>query len=100
MDFVLHEQSRTCDAGLTAGCEDACNRASDSIFHDAIVEDDVGRLAAEFEDHWFQMAGGRLIDAFSRLPAARERDLGDLGMGGDRLAGLGTEARDDVEDAG
>jgi ParB family chromosome partitioning protein len=67
--------------------------------HD-VLEEDVGRLAAEFERHRNQVLARVLHDQPARRRLAGEGDLGDARRGRQRLAGLETEAVDDVEHAG
>src|SRR5690606_13276160 len=73
--------------------------AVDSLIEDAVIEHDVGRLAAEFERHLLEAARGQLVDARAGSRTTRERDLGDLRMRDERLADDCAVARDDVDDA-
>ena len=43
--------------------EDARDGAADGIVEDAVVEHDVGRLAAELQRHLLEGLGGQLVDA-------------------------------------
>src|SRR5581483_6923353 len=64
-----------------------------------IREDDVWRLAAEFERDALEIAGGSLEDELADLGGAGEGDLVDVGMLGDGAAGAGAEAGDYLDDA-
>src|SRR5579875_725367 len=98
VDAFLHEQARAGDAGLPGRGEDAGDRALDRIVENRIVEDDVRRLAAQFEGDALQPPGRAFIDPLPGHLAAGKGDLGDLRMGDERLADLGPEAGDDVDD--
>ena len=65
-----------------------------------VGEEDVGRLAAEFERAGDDVLGGVLHDEAAGRRLAGECDLGDALVLGERLAGFDAEAVDDVEDAG
>ena len=65
-----------------------------------VVEDDVGRLAAELEGNPLDGAGGHLGHPLAGSGRTGERDHVDVGVGGDALADLGTGAHDHVEHAG
>ena len=65
-----------------------------------VGEEDVGRLAAEFERAGDDVLGRVLHDETAGRRLAGERDLGDALVLSERLAGLDAEAVDDVEYAG
>ena len=64
-----------------------------------VVEEDVGRFAAELQRHRDQVLAGVLHDQPAGGGLAGEGDLGDARAGRQRLAGLEAEAVDDVEHA-
>ena len=64
-----------------------------------VVEDDVGRLAAQFERDLLQIAGGGLHDQLADFGRAGEGNLVDVRMGGQRRARRLAVARDDVDHA-
>ena len=97
---LLQQQARAGDAGLTRRGENAGDRAADGIVEDAIVEHDVGRLAAELQRHFLETLGCKLVHARARRRAAGEGDLGDLGMRHQRLAHHGAIAGHDIDHAG
>ena len=65
-----------------------------------IGEEDVRRLAAQFQRHRNEVLAGILHDQAAGRGFAGEGDLGDARAGGERLAGFEAEAVDDVEHAG
>ena len=99
VDRLLQQQPRAGDAGLARRREDAGDGAAHRIVQDAVVEHDVGRLAAELQRHLLEGLGGELVDARARCGAAGEGDLGDLWMRDQRLADHGAVARHHVDDA-
>ena len=64
-----------------------------------VVQDDVGRFAAEFERNFFQVAGGGVQDQLADFGGAGEGDFVHVGMRGESGAGGFAVARDDVDDA-
>ena len=63
-----------------------------------VLEYDHGVLAAEFELHLLQMLAGELADPAPDRARTGEGHHRDVGIGADRLAGLGA-ARQDMQDA-
>ena len=98
-DAFLDEQPRAGAADVALVEEDAVDDAFDGLVERGVVEDDVGRLAAEFEGEFFAGAGEGALDDFADFGGAGEGDLGGERMvdhGGSGFAGAG----DDVDDAG
>ena len=86
-------------AGL-AGVEEALGDAvPDRLVEVGVVEDHVGRLAAELQRHPLDRRRGQLGDPPAGPGRAGERDHVDVGVGGDRLADDRAGAGDQVEDA-
>ena len=54
-----------------------------------VLEHDDRVLAAELELHLLEVLAGKLADAAPDRARSGERDHGDVGIGADRLAGLG-----------
>ena len=75
VDAVLHQQARARDAGLTRRREDAGDRTKDCLLQVGILEDDVGRLAAQPHRGVLEVAGRFLVDDTARHVGAREADL-------------------------
>jgi hypothetical protein len=65
-----------------------------------VGEEDVGRLAAEFQGGRNQVVGGGLGNHAAGGGRAGEGDLGDAAAGGERHAGFAAVTVDDVEHAG
>ena len=65
-----------------------------------VVEQHVGRLAAELEGDLLHRLGAELGDALAGPRRPGERHHVDVGVGGDRLADLRSEAGHEVEHAG
>ena len=99
MNGLMHQQSRSCDARLTRGCEDAGHDALDGLVDIRVREDELRRFTPEFE--------GEALEVLSRVPgnvpaavlATREGDLVHSAVGGQRFSDIGAEAGDHVEDA-
>ena len=96
---AMDERARTGDAGLAGRGEDARYDAFHGIVEDGVLQDDVGRLAAEFERHGLDRARGQFINALPGPVAAGEGDFRDLRMRNKPLADLRSEACHDVDDA-
>ena len=69
------------------------------IFAHDVCEEDVRRLAAEFQRDRDDVLGGILHDEAARRRLAGEGDLCDALAGGERLAGFKAKAVDDVKHA-
>ncbi len=65
-----------------------------------VVEDDVGRLAAQFQRHALDGAGSGSSDLLACTGRAGEADHVDAGVLGDRCADHRAGARHEVEDTG
>ncbi len=84
-DRLLHEQPRAGAAHLALVEEDAVDDALDGLVERGVVEDDVGRLAAEFEREPLRRAGQRPLDDLADVGRAGERDLVDVVVLDERL---------------
>ena len=100
MDRPLHQESRTGDAGLPGRGENAGDHALHRVVQVGVVEDDVGRLAAELHRHALQTARGRFVDALTSGVRAGERHLGHQRVLDQRPAHLVTESGHHVHDSG
>ena len=100
VDLLVHQHARPGLADLALVHEGAEERAEGGGVEVGVVEDDVGRLAAELERDLLQGAGAELHDAAADLGRAGEGDLADVGMGRELLAGRAARTADDVDHAG
>jgi hypothetical protein len=95
---LLDEQPRAGAAHVALVEEDPLHDALDRLVDGGVLEDDVGRLAAELEREPDAAAGERRLDVLADRGRAREGDLVDVGAhergAGDPVAG------DDVRHAG
>ena len=98
VDRALHEQPRARLAALPRRREDPRDHPLDRLVEVGVVEDDVGRLAAELERDRLEMLRRELVDLAAGCRAAGEADVRDRGMRHQRLADLRTQAGDDVDD--
>jgi hypothetical protein len=96
---LVDEEPGACDARLTRGREYAGDHAVVRGFDVRVVEDDVRRLAAEFQADLCEVVGRVLHHAYSCLGGAGERHLIHAWVAHQRTARLLSEARDDVDDA-
>ena len=87
LDRLLHEEARAGAADLALVEPDGVDEALDGAVEIGVLEDDVGRLAAELEAEALAGAGGGLADDLADLGRAGEGDLVDIGMIDDRGAG-------------
>ena len=87
------------DADLAHVGEGAAGGGGGRFRHVGILEDDEGRLAAEFQDDPLQVAGGRAHDRLAGGGRGGRGDRLNAGMGGEGRAGLGVAGKI-VEDAG
>jgi hypothetical protein len=80
VDRPLHQESRTGDTGLPGGGENPGDHTLHRVVQVGVVEDDVGRLAAEFQRHALQArrGGGLLERVFD--PDAQAFGLGGGGF--------------------
>ena len=79
--------------------EDGAGRGRNDAGNIGVLEDDVGRLAAEFERNLFQVAGRGVDDQLADFGRAGEGYLVDMRMGGQRGAGRFAVTGNDVHDA-
>jgi ParB family chromosome partitioning protein len=98
--LLLDEQTRSGAAALAVVEVNRRGRSDRRGLEVGVVEDDVGRLAAELERDALQVAGRRPHDLVTDFGRAGERDLVDVGMRGDRRACGLAESGDDVDHAG
>jgi hypothetical protein len=101
-DRFLNKETRAGAADFALVEVDAVDDALDGLVDGGVLEDDVGRFAAEFEGEALELAvgarsGGGLGDALADFGGAGEGDLVDERMLDERLAGaapaLGIPAR-------
>lgn len=101
VDALLHVDARAGAAALAVVVVDAKVDPADGLLDVGVVEDDVGRLAAQLERHALEVGGrGGLHDGAADGGRAREGDLVDVHVRRDGGARDLAEARDDVDDAG
>jgi hypothetical protein len=98
VERLVHERPRAGHAGLSCGGEDAGEQPGLGGVHVGVLEDDVGRLAAELERHLGEALRGGDADRATGLDPAGERDLRHVRVADERLAGR-SEPGDDVEHA-
>ncbi len=77
--------------------EDGAGCSGDGGVEIGIVENDVGRFAAELEGDFFQVAGAGLDDQLADFGRAGEGDFVHVGMRGECGAGGFAEAGNDVD---
>ena len=99
VDRLLHQNAAAGGTDFALIDEDAEERAVDGGFEIRVGEENVGRLAAEFESDALDRVGGLLDDDLADCRAARERNLVDVGMLHQRRAAGLAEAGDDVDHA-
>ena len=96
---LLDVQPRARAAALAVIEEDGAGRAGNGGVQIGVVENDVGRFAAQFERDLLQIARGGLHDQLAHFGRAGERDLIDVRMRGQRGAGGFAETRHDIHHA-
>ena len=79
-DAFLHEEAGAGTTDLALVEPDAINETFDGGIEIGVLEDDEGRLAAEFERQLLARAGGGAADDLADLRRAREGDLVDAVM--------------------
>ena len=99
VDRFLHQDAAAGGADFALIDEDAEERAVDGGFEIGVGEENVGRLAAEFEGDALHSIGGLFHDDLADGGAAGEGDLVYVGMLNERSAAGFSEAGDDVDDA-
>ena len=99
LDRALHQEPRARDAHLPGVTENALHHTDGGGVEVGIRENDRGRLAAELEGQFLEVACGRVHDPPAGLRRTRERNLVDVGMRGKRLANNSTGASNDIDDA-
>ena len=97
VDRPGHQQPAAGGADLALVEEDRVGGAVGGQLQVGVVEQDVGRLAAQLQQDLLDRAGGQGGDPPADLGRAGEGDLVDLGRGDQRLAGLGPEPGQDVD---
>ena len=98
-DFLFDVEPRAGAAALAVIEEDGAGGAGNGAVEIGVVENDVGRFAAEFERNLLQVAGRGLHDELADFGRAGEGDLVDVRMRGERGAGGFAVAGNDVHDA-
>ena len=98
-NFLFDEEARAGAAALALIEEDGHGGAGDGGFEIGVVHDDVGRLAAEFERDFLQVAGRGVDDELADFGGAGEGDFIDVHVCGERGAGSFAVAGNDVDDA-
>src|SRR2546423_717962 len=98
-DSLIKEEARACATDLPLVEEDAHHRAVDGLLHVGVGEDDVRRFASEFERDFRKVLGSSLRDELADFRAAREGDLVNSLVRGERRARSLAVARHDVDDA-
>ena len=91
---LLDEQPGPGAADVSLVEEDAADDALDGLVDGGVVEDDVGRLAAELEGELLAAARERAADQLADVGGAGERDLVDAGVLDERLAGAAGAGHD------
>lgn len=100
VDAVLHVNARAGAAALAVVEVDTKVDPVDGVVNVGVVEDNVGRLAAQLERDLLQVGRrGGLHDLPADDGGAREGDLVDVHVRGDGGTGGLAEARDDVDDS-
>ena len=77
--------------------EDGVGGAGNGGLHVGIVEDDVGRLAAQLQRNLLQIAGSGLQNQLAHFGRAGEGDLVHVRMRGQRSAGGLAVAGNDID---
>lgn len=101
VDAGLHVDTRSGAAALAVVEVDTKVDPADGLLDIGIVEDDIGRLAAQLEGDLLEVRrGSGLHDGAANNSGASKGDLVDVHVGRDGSAGSLPEARDDVENTG
>jgi hypothetical protein len=99
-DFPLDQQPRADAATLPVIEEDGVGRLGNGGFEVAgVLEDNVGRFAAQFQAHFFKVAGDRADDEPADFARAGEGNLVHVLMRGQCGPGSLTEPGDDIDHA-
>ncbi len=98
-NILFDVETRTRAAALAVVEENGAGGPGNGGIHVGIIQHDVGRLAAQFQRNFFQIAGGGLQDQFADFGRASKGNLIDIRMRGQRGAGGFSVARNDVHDA-
>jgi hypothetical protein len=99
-DRLVEDEAAACDAGLTLVVEDREGGAVHGRDEVGVVEHDVRALASELQLDALEVGRRVLDDALADARRSGERDLGDVGVGGEAFSGSGAEAGDHVDDTG
>jgi hypothetical protein len=94
---AVDEDPRARSADLALVREEPHRDPRDDGLEVGVGEDDLRRLPAELERHATELPGGLDRDLPADLRAAREADLADVRVPGERRAGRLAEPRDDVD---
>src|SRR5579883_353866 len=95
-----HDQARSGDAGLTVVQVTGCDSHRNGDGEIGVVQNDVRRLAAEFQRQALHRVQGVLRDQFSDLRRTGERDLLNVGTFRQLRPDDLTEAGHEIDDAG
>ena len=98
-DALLHEQARTRAAHLSLVEPDSIDETFDRAVEVGIFEDDERRFPTQFERKAFVACGGRVANRASHFGRPSERNLIDIRMPHQRLAGRPVSGND-VDDSG
>ena len=99
VDAGLHEDAVGADAGLAGVAEFRGHHAGHGCIQIGIVEDDEGRVAAEFHRYLFHRTGALRHQLLADLGGAGESELAHHGAGGEDMADHARLSRHDVEHA-
>src|SRR6185312_15758742 len=97
-DRLMKHEARTRDARLALIVEDSEGRTVDGGGEIRVIEHNVGAFSSELELYFFEVTRRCRNDALPHGRGPGERDLRDLGMFRDVLAGHVAEAGDHVDD--
>src|SRR6266404_2023678 len=100
VDFLFDEDAAAGRANFALIDEDAEERTVHGGFPIGAIEEDVGRLAAEFERDALESVGGALDDDLSDRSAAGEGDFVHAGMSDERSTRRFAKAIDNIGDTG
>ena len=98
VDAVLHQQAGAGGADLPAVARENVRGVGGGFVQVGVLEDDVRRLAAQFERQRDHPVGGDVPDLLARAHASGERDFAHQRMRHQRRPGLAACAQHHVED--
>ena len=96
---LLHQEARSGTTNLALIEPDSVDEAFDRTVEIGVFEHDEGRLAAKFQGKTFMTRGGGGADRASNFRRSGERDLIDVGMLDQCLAGYAVSGNN-VDDSG